>query len=199
LIGRRTAHLVALTALGLMAASCGGPPRGEPTVEVGVPSIEPQRVTIRTLEPGPSPTPTPVPTPTPTPGPTPAPLAPPRGASIKAASGTQQGAVSSYCWSSGNSTQCVDTVAPNQASALAVKEREKTLLRIDADQGPDDESVRPFQGSRSGYPSSKIQPALETELTIDLAPGEWMMDVCATWYGHGEPVCWLFRLEVRKG
>lgn len=196
----RARRAVLNLALALLAvAACGGPGRGDPTVEVGVPSIEPRRVNIRTLEPGPTPTPTPMPTPTPvpaTPGPTPQPLSPPRGSTITAASGTQRGAPNSYCWTSGGQSTCFDNPPPNQPTALAVRQGERTILRIEADRGPDEEAIRPFQGSRAGYPSTRVEAALETELTIDLRPGEWQMDVCATWFGHGETVCWLYALQV---
>ena len=74
---------------------------------------------------------------------------------------------------------------------------ETVLLRIEAQIPPNDESVRPFQGSRSGYPAQPIDPALETELKVDLAEGEWSMDLCATLHGRGQPICWLFRLAVQ--
>lgn len=72
------------------------------------------------------------------------------------------------------------------------------LLVIDADRPPDEESIRPFQGQRAGYPAQRIDAALETELVIDLDPGTWSMDLCATWHGHGQPICWLFSLQVQE-
>lgn len=110
--------------------------------------------------------------------------------------GSQVGAPSSYCWTGGGKGACQDYPAPSQASSLQVKRGEVVTLKLDADKAPDAESIRPFQGpTRTGYPSSKIDPALQTSLTIDLEPGEWNMDLCATWTGHGQP-CWLFRLSV---
>lgn len=73
---------------------------------------------------------------------------------------------------------------------------ETVLLRLDADRRPSEETVRPFQGSRGEYPAQRIEPALETELRMDLEPGNWSLDLCATWHGHGQPVCWLFTVTV---
>jgi hypothetical protein len=69
-------------------------------------------------------------------------------------------------------------------------------VRIAAHIPPNEESIRPFQGSRSDYPAQLIDPALETELTIDLPEGLWHMDLCATWHGRGDSICWLFAFEV---
>lgn len=181
----------------MLLAACGGPSRAN-VIKVDVPSIEPERIAIRTLEPAPPPTPSPTPSPTPVPTPSPDPVAPPRQATIAAAAGTQAGDVGSYCWSEqvGGPSRCYTNDPPSQASALAVKPKEKVILRIDVAIPPDDESIRPFQGSRSGYPDQQIDPALETELTIDLPNGTWSMDLCAAWHGRGQPICWLFKLKV---
>lgn len=161
-----------------------------------VPSPPSRAGAIATLEPPPTPTPTPVPVPA-TPRPTATPLDPPSEATIRAASGTQRGAPNSYCWVYGDGrSECRDTVTPSQPTALAVKKGETVLLRIGAAAPPNEEKIRPFQGSRSGYPQQAVDPALETSLQIDLDPGVWDMDLCATWRGHGEPVCWLFKLSV---
>jgi hypothetical protein len=188
-------HLLVLPLLVL--AACGGPSRAN-VIKVDVPSVEPQRIPIRTLEPGPSPTPTPTPSPTPVPTATPLPVPPPRAATITSGAGTQQGDVGSYCWSEqvGGPSKCYTNDAPSQATILPVKPKEKVILRLDARIAPDDESIRPFQGSRSGYPDQQISPALETELTIDLPEGTWSMDLCAAWHGRGQPICWLFKLKV---
>ena len=110
----------------------------------------------------------------------------------------QKGSVGSYCWSQqiGGQSQCFTHDTPKQDAALKVKTKEKVNLHIDVQIPPDDESIRPFQGSRSGYPDQSIQPAQTTELTIDLQPGTWSMDLCATWHGRGQPICWLFKLNV---
>lgn len=112
--------------------------------------------------------------------------------------GTQRGDVGSYCWSDqvGAPSKCYANDPPNQPNELPVKPKEKVILRLDAKIPPDDESVRPFRGSRSGYPDQQIEPALETELTIDLPSGTWSMDLCAAWHGRGQPLCWLFKLNV---
>lgn len=193
----RRSALVALVLPLVLLAACGGRSRAN-VIKVGVPSIEPERISIRTLEPAPPPTPTPTPSPTPSPSPTPDPVPPPRAATITSGAGAQGGAVGSYCWSEqvGGPSTCYRNDAPEQASVLAVKPSEKVLLRIDATIAPDDESIRPFQGSRSGYPDQRIDPALETELTIDLPEGTWSMDLCAAWHGRGQPICWLFKLKV---
>lgn len=182
-----------------LGASCGGPGRSGP-VRIGAPTISPDGGgAFRTLEPGPTPSPTPSPTPTPTPGPTPTPLPPPAGATITSAAGTQEGDPASYCWSSqvGGPSQCYEHAPPSQPNALLVGEKEVVLIRLDARTAPDQESVRPFQGSRTGYPSQDIPPAIETDLTVDLPKGEWQVDLCATWHRRGDPVCWLFRFDVR--
>jgi hypothetical protein len=190
---RRLAVVLPLLVLG----ACGGQTRAN-VIKVDVPSIEPQRIPIRTLEPGPAPTPTPSPSPTPVPTATPVPVPPPRNATITSAAGSQKGDPGSYCWSEqvGGPAKCFTNDTPSQPSALAVKQKEKVILRIDVGIAPDDESIRPFQGSRSGYPDQQIQPALETELTIDLPGGTWSMDMCAAWHGRGQPICWLFKLKV---
>jgi hypothetical protein len=191
---RRLSWVVLLSAL----AACSGR-TGNGAVRIEGPSFEPRRIAIRTLEPGPSPTPTPTPSPTPVPTPTPTPVPPPSSASMTSAAGTQEGDVSSYCWSEqvGGPSRCYSHDRPHQDKGLLVHKGEKVLLKIDAQIPPDDESVRPFQGSRSGYPSQRIDPALETELTVDLPEGDWSMDLCATWHGRGQPICWLFALAVR--
>jgi hypothetical protein len=195
--GRRVL-LPALVPL-LLLAACGGPSRAG-VVKVDGPSFEPKRVQIQTLEPGPPPTPTPTPTPTPKPTPTPVPVPPPSGATIRAASGTQVGDVGSYCWSEqvGGPSRCFTNDPPSQPTALVVKAKEKVLLILETQIPPNDESVRPFKGTRSGYPDQRIEPAQETELTVDLPAGTWSMDLCAAWHGRGQPICWLFKLEVRK-
>jgi hypothetical protein len=187
------AVLVALTVM----SGCGGRSRAN-VIKVDVPSIEPRRIPIQTLEPAPPPSPSPTPSPSPEATPTPVPVAPPRAATITSAAGSQKGDVGSYCWSDqvGGSPQCFTNDAPSQTSVLQVKPKEKIILRIDAAIPPDDESVRPFQGSRSGFPDQQIDPALETELTIDLPDGTWSMDLCAAWHGRGQPICWLFKLKV---
>lgn len=192
-------HLLVLPLVVVLFVACGGSGRSGP-VRIGAPSIPPgDGNPAETLEPGPTPTPTPVPTPTPTPGPTPTPLPPPAGATITSGGGTQEGAPNSFCWSSqvGGPSRCYEHSPPSQPKSLLVAAKETVLVRIEAQTPPDDESVRPFQGSRAGYPSQQIDPALETDLTVDLPKGEWSLDLCATWHGRGDPICWLFRLDVR--
>ena len=188
------ASIVVVVALALLGG-CGGQPRAN-VIKVDVPSIEPDRLV--TLEPAPPPTPTPSPSPTPLATPSPTPVPPPRAAHITSASGTQRGDVGSFCWSEqvGGPSQCYTNDAPTQENVLTVQPKEKVVLRIDAGIPPDDESIRPFQGSRSGYPDQSIEPALETELTIDLPDGTWSMDLCAAWHGRGQPICWLFKIKV---
>jgi hypothetical protein len=194
---RRRAPALLLLLLMPLLASCGGPSRAN-VIKVDLPSVEPRRIAIQTLEPGPTPTPTPKPTPTPEPTPTATPVPPPQGATVTSATGTQKGDVGSYCWSDqvGGPSRCFTNDPPEQASELPVKRNEKVILRIAASIPPNDESIRPFQGSRSGYPDQQIVPALETELTIDLPQGTWSMDLCAAWHGRGQPICWLFKLKV---
>lgn len=167
-------------------------------MKIGGPSIDPSIQALHTLEPGPTPTPTPKPTPAPTPGPTPTPMPPPASTTMKSAAGTQTGAPSPYCWSEqvGGPSRCYDHKEPQQAQALVVKAGEVVLLKIDADIAPNRESIRPWQGARSEHPSQSIDPALETDLTVDLPKGTWHMDVCATWHGRGDSICWLFKLEM---
>ncbi len=194
-------YLISFGLLGLLSAvACSN--RSDPgVVKIDGPSFEPRRISIRTLEPGPTLSPSPSPSPSPTPGPTPIPVPPPRAASVTSAAGTQQGAVSSFCWSEqvGGPSRCYTHDQRAPSSGLVVTSGERVLLRIDAHLSPDDESIRPFQGSRSGFPSQRVDAALETELTVDLPEGPWSMDVCATWHGRGQPICWLFQLDVRKG
>jgi hypothetical protein len=182
----------------LLLSACGGRSGDDGTVKVEGPEFEPRRVAIETLEPGPTLTPTQPPTPTPAPTPTPVPVGPPRGATLASAAGRQSGNVASYCWAEhvGGSCKRFNSQQTAPAQPLVVRSGEKTLLRIDVDLDPDDEFVRPFEGSRSGHPSQPIDPARETDLTIDLPKGPWQMDVCATWHGRGQPICWLFRLDV---
>ena len=191
-------RLLILLPLILLAACGGRSGDGDDVVKIEGPEFEPQRVAIQTLEPGPPPSPSPSPSPTPVPTATPLPVSPPRGATITSAAGRQSGGVAPFCWSEQISgpAKCFrnEQVAPT--SALEVKAGEKTLLRLDVDIDPDSESIRPFQGTRSGYPSQAIDPARETDLTIDLPKGMWSVDICATWHGRGQPICWLFRLDV---
>ncbi len=190
--------LIFVAAASLLFVSCGGR-SGDGTVKIEGPEFEPRRVPIETLEPGPTATPTPTPGPSAAPTPTPVRVGPPRGATITSAAGRQSGNVASFCWAEhvGGASKCFSHEQVPPAQPIAVKSGEKTLLRIDTDLDPDDESIRPFEGSRSGSPSQPIDPARETDLTIDLPKGPWQMDVCATWHGRGQPICWLFRLDVR--
>jgi hypothetical protein len=195
----RVARLVPLLLVALTA--CGGPSRNG-VIKIDAPSIEPHRVAIRTLDPVPSPSPTPVPAATassvPSPGQTPPPVPPPSGATITSAAGTQKGAPSSFCWSTqvGGPSQCYTYPQPSQPSGLLVASGETTLIRIAVSIPPDQEAARPFRGTREGYPSQRIPPAIETDLKIDLPAGDWSLDLCATWHDRGEPICWLFRLNV---
>ncbi|HVL82379.1 MAG TPA: hypothetical protein VM840_12395, partial [Actinomycetota bacterium] len=92
--------------------------------------------------------------------------------------------------------RCQDHPTPDQTYALTVRSRETVLLILDADRAPNQETIRPFQGSdRRAHQPQPVQPALETSLTVDLPAGEWNLDLCATWTGYGQP-CWLFRLNV---
>jgi len=195
---RRSLPALLLLATLLLAAACSGRARGG-AVQIEGPSFEPRRITIRTLEPGPTPTPTPSPTPTAPPTPTPTPIPPPRSATVSSVAGTQEGQISSFCWSDqvGGASKCYSHEQPGHTNGLVVTAGEKVMLRLDAQIPPNEESIRPFQGSRSDFPSQRIDPALETELTIDLPEGAWSMDACATWHGRGQPVCWLFKLDVR--
>ena len=184
------------------ATACGGQSRNG-VIKLDTPSIEPHRVAIRTLDPVPSPTASPVPAVTASPsalpsGQTPTPVAPPSGATITSAAGTQKGAPNSFCWSTqvGGAAQCYSYPQPSQPSGLLVASGETTLVRIQVQIPPDQEAARPFRGTREGYPSQRIPPAIETDLKVDLPAGDWSLDLCATWHDRGEPICWLFRLNV---
>lgn len=188
----------------LALAACGGQARGGP-IKIEGPSLPPlQTIPIRTLEPIPSDTPAPTPTPSPTStaraAPSGTPIPPPAGATITSHGGTQSGAPSSFCWSDqeGGPSTCYTHDHQDQATSLAVRSGEKVVLKIQASISPDEESIRPFQGSRSGYPSQNIDPALQTDLTVNLPEGKWSMDLCATWHSRGQPICWLFALNVTK-
>jgi hypothetical protein len=124
---------------------------------------------------------------------------PPSGATITSAAGTQKGAPNSFCWSTqaGAPSQCYHYPPPSQPTGLLVASHETVLIRIQVQIPPDQEAVRPFRGSREGYPSQQIPPAIETDLKVDLPSGDWSLDLCATWHDRGEPICWLFRLNVR--
>lgn len=178
-----------IAALSFVVAACGGVRDGDvPEVEVNVPTPGPSQGPISTLEP--------VPTPTPTPTPTPRFIQPPRGLQLKAEAGVQYGAVSDYCWTTAGRSACNDSPPPSQPSPLSVKQGEQTLLVLDADVVPDSVTVRAFQGgTREGYPTSNLPPAIEILLTIDLAPGTWGVDVCAVWNSNGQP-CWYFEIRV---
>lgn len=181
----------------LLLVACGGRGRDN-VVRVDQPSFEPRRIAVQTLAPGPTASPTPTPSPTPTGGPTPTPVGPPSGASITSSAGRQDGDVASFCWAEqvGGASRCFSHDQPAQPSTLTVRKGEKVLIRIAAGIAPDDESIRPFQGTRSGSTNQQIAPALETDLTVDLPEGEWSMDLCGTWHGRGQPICWLFKLDV---
>jgi hypothetical protein len=192
-------RLLALIPL-LLLAACGGKARND-SIEIQGPSLPPlQTVPIRTLQPGPSDTPiaTPTPTPTATPAVSGTPVPAPGDATMTSAAGSQKGAPSSFCWSTeeGGPSTCYTHDQQNQPSSLGVKSGEKVVIRISATISPDEESVRPWQGTRSGYPSQSIDPALETDLTVNLPAGKWSMDLCATWHNRGQPICWLFALSV---
>jgi len=194
LIVRRLLASVPLIAL----AACGGQARGGP-IKIEGPSLPPlQTIPIRTLQPVSSATATPSPTATAVPSPTGTPIPPPSGATMTSQAGTQKGAPSSFCWSDqeGGPSTCYTNNQQGQASSLGVKSGEKVVLKIEATIPPDEESVRPFQGSRSGYPSQTIDPALQTDLTVNLPAGKWSMDLCATWHSRGQPICWLFAMNV---
>ena len=185
----------------VLVAACGGK-SGNGAIRIEAPSIEPHRVAIRTLDPVPSPSSSPAPSvnpsASPATGPTPAPVPPPGGATITSAAGTQKGAPNSFCWSTqvGGASQCYQYPPPSQPSGLLVASGETALVRIQVQIPPDQEAVRPFRGTREGYPSQRIPPAIETDLKVDLPAGDWSLDLCATWHDRGEPICWLFRLNV---
>jgi hypothetical protein len=195
---KRLLVLVPIMALTALSAACGGNAEGDSVLKVDGPSFEPQRIAIQTLEPGPAPTPTPSPSPTPSPTEQPPGVPAPKVATVRSAAGVQQGDVRSYCWyeQPGGKSKCYTHDEPSQSSSLRVKQKEKVLLKLDAQIPPNEEAIRPFQGTRSGFPDQPIDPAQETELTIDLPKGTWSMDLCATWHGRGQPICWLFQLEI---
>jgi hypothetical protein len=182
-------------ALALFLGACGQtiPPKRTSDVRITVPTPGSARAVIQTLEPPPSPSPSP--SPSPTPGPTP--LEPPRSASIVSSAGSQQGALSSSgCWLYGDGrNDCSSHPPAQQTAGLAVRKGETIRITIDAPAPPDEETVKAYQGTRSG-PATPVQPGLTSSLQINLEPGRYDMDLCATWKGHGEAVCWLFRLEV---
>lgn len=133
----------------------------------------------------------------PGPGATPTPLPPPAGAEVQAASGVQRGRANPYCWSvtRGAQSECFDG-EDDPETPLRVRSGEVVTLVIRASRPPDETSIRAFRGSRADYPSQKVDPALRTDLTLDLPPDGWQLDLCAAWYGHGEPICWVFSLDV---
>lgn len=182
-----------LLVLLLLLASCGqtvGTGEGR-VVQVRAPDLPARTPVLETLEPPPAPTPTP------TPAPPPPPMDPPRSARILAKSGGQEGSVAPHCWSRGDGrTTCVEDEQTMPVPPLAVARGERVRLRIEAEGPPTEQTIRPFQGSREGYPEQKLSPALDTALEMILDPGTWEMDVCAAWRGHGRGVCWLFRFEV---
>lgn len=194
----RTFVVLLLGALACAGCTTRASGDGEPVVTVRAPDIRAGDAASRTLEPlvTPAPTPTPPPTPSPTPAPTPPPLSAPRGATITSQAGTQQGAVQAFTWSSGSGPGEHHGGEDPPSEPILVRQGEVTLLTIDADRAPDEEQIRPFQGTREGAPTTRVAPALTVELTVDLGTGDWSMDVCATWHGHGQPVCWVFRLTV---
>lgn len=143
----------------------------------------------RTTSPSPGGSPAPTPSPTPLPR--------PRGAEVRAASGVQQGRANPHCWTvfRGAPSEC----SPGDEGApppLTVRSGEVVALVIDAARPPDEASIRAFRGSRADYPSQKVEPTLRLDLTLDLPEGEWSLDLCAAWYGHGEPICWVFSFDV---
>jgi hypothetical protein len=191
-----------LPLLFVAVVACGGQSRNG-VIKIDAPSIEPHRVAIRTLDPVPTPSPSPAPVSAspaalPSGRPTPTPVAPPSGATITSAAGTQKGAPNSFCWTSqiGAPSQCYSYPQPTQPSGLLVASGETTLIRVQVQIPPDQEAARPFRGTREGYPSQRIPPAIETDLKVDLPAGDWSLDLCATWHDRGEPICWLFRLSV---
>lgn len=183
------------------AVACGGPHRNG-VISINAPSIEPHTVAIRTLDPVPPPSPSPAATATPVALPSGSgaqpPVAPPSGATITSAAGTQKGAPNSFCWSMqvGGPTQCYSYPPPTQPTGLPVASQETVHVHLQVQTPPDQEAARPFRGTREGYPSQQIPPAIYTDLTVDLPAGDWSLDLCATWHDRGEPICWLFRLNV---
>ncbi len=127
----------------------------------------------------------------------PTPLPSPGGAELQAASGVQRGRVNPYCWSAyrGAPSECAEG-GDGTPRPLRVRSGEVVGLVIEAARAPDEASIRAFQGSRADYPSQRVDPALRTDLTLDLPAGGWELDLCAAWYGHGQPICWVFSLEV---
>lgn len=129
--------------------------------------------------------------------PDPTPLPAPGGAEMRAASGVQRGRANPYCWSvyRGAPSECSEG-GGGTPGRLRVRSGEVVGLVIEAARAPDEASIRAFRGSRADYPSQQVDPALRTDLTLDLPPDEWELDLCAAWYGHGQPICWVFSLEV---
>lgn len=109
----------------------------------------------------------------------------------------QRGRANPYCWSvsRGAPSECFDG-GNGTPPSLRVRSGEVVGLVIEASRPPDEASIRAFQGSRADYPSRKVDPALRTDLTLDLPEGGWQLDLCAAWYGHGQPICWVFSLDV---
>lgn len=173
-------------------AACGhARPAKSVGVRINVPTPPGSGSAFATLQPPPTPTPSPVPTPTPPP------LEPPSRADIRAASGTQQGAPASFCWVyEGGRTTCREYPPPSQPQALVVGRSENVVVRIETTRVPTDQTVRPFQGRREDYPETKLVPGAEIQVKFDLDPGTWDVDLCARWRGHGDKVCWLFKVEV---
>jgi hypothetical protein len=173
-----------------LVAACGA-------TDDGLDIPEPERVTISTAGPEDFEDLDPTPSPEVDPGPTPSPVPPPRLATLTSAAGVQRGVTAAFCWSEliAGPAACYEA-EEGTPDPLEVREGEEIVLEIDTDIPPNDESVRPFRGSRSGFPVQQIQPAPTTDLVVELPEGRWSLDVCAAWHGRGQPICWFFRLDV---
>ena len=124
-----------------------------------------------------------------------------RAATITSAAGAQQGDVGSYCWSDqvNGPSECV-----HERSTLAAGDAEGEVRwrRCCCGSTPrsrrTSESIRPFQGTRSGYPDQRDRPCARDRADGRAAEGTWSMDLCAAWSGRGQTICWLFKLDVVK-
>ena len=112
--------------------------------------------------------------------------------------GLRDGERGSYCWPQPEGTTlCVDTIfLEGPPPPIAVNRGESLTVEIDAHAAPLLLRANVIEfGTKNAVSSLALDPALETELPLDVEPGVYTVTVSGGW--DGGDIFYAFQVEVR--